>query len=1112
MLSIKRTTRITAGILAFTFLFSLAKPVAVYAQDEQPVDPTPTEEVQPAAETPVTEETPAAPLSDLLEQIPEDTSIVVISSEGEPLPLASEEALKTGVTGSTTWCPTGKLPGDASCTNKYFSLKDLLTNIGSVSGGGTVYLVSTYNAVVGDDYNQNIWFDQDTLTNLTNLTFQGGWNFGTNSLDATTPYSTVNLGTGSFIIQHWDSDVNINNIRFANTTGNTSSPSIGVVYGTGDVSLDNVQVITSGGHAEVSVANERPGFLISTAGDVSITDSQFNGNISDGLILESGGNVTLDGVSANSNQGTGAVVDTCKYDDVNGYCTASGSLTLNGDNHFNSNDSNGLYIDAGGQISQASDSTLEASANDNNGLEIWRDGTTSTQPISLLGSNQFNNNMSDGLLIWSSQDITINDLTANENGTTGASIHNLFEYDFDLEDYWGIYDAPAQGLGGSLTLTGTNTFNDNSGNGLEAFIDGTISASNLNASNNYVGVLFASCPGFYDYGDMFCYMLPDIEDPDYDLNDYDVTISGENNFIGNYEAGLAVNTLGNITLGTSDSDTVTAQSTYDGPGAFLQSGLYEAYFDEEYAEWDINWDDASWWDGGNITLNGTQLYGGYDFETANSLGNAGSGLAVQAWNDEDSDYGNVTMTNPIESSNNNQGISICASGTVDISGDAKVFTNNQEGIYIDCANDVTVENITANYNDYGLYLEYINGDATISENNLDENIYWGLTAFNFEQGSNLLISNVTMNENGQYGFDLYEIDQLDIENSEFNANGYGGMYGSYINDLTITDSSFDENGAFGDEDAGIFLADVQGDVSMTGVEAMYNNGQGLAMSEFHGDVELSDSNFGQNAKSGISLISTSSANPQITITNVLSDSNDDSGIYLDVTGDDGSQTTLNCSSFSGNGGYGVEMYNGVNATLAGVTATDNGIDLSLDHSGTLLTFTDCVIVEQKPANPQPGGSSHVVPVTSGQSVPVECGYVYTSLVLGTGDTAAFDGFCGSDAAFSQVESASLPGALTEGWTFISAFTETVDGSTDGILPDGGSAELNLAAGGNPASLAVLYWDAGAKAWVEIPVVGGEGSFSASNPAYKVLTGVTYTADGTARFSVNFTGTFVVVRK
>jgi hypothetical protein len=302
-----------------------------------------------------------------------------------------------------------------------------------------------------------------------------------------------------------------------------------------------------------------------------------------------------------------------------------------------------------------------------------------------------------------------------------------------------------------------------------------------------------------------------------------------------------------------------------------------------------------------------------------------------------------------------------------------------------------------------------------------------------------------------------------------------------------------------------------GDISLSGVESMYNHGHGISLNEFSGNVDLSDSNFGQNAKSGISLISNSSPSPQITITNVLSNSNDDSGIYLDVTGDDGSQTTLNCSSFSGNGGYGVEMYNGVNATLAGITTTENGTDLELNYSGTLLTLIDCIVVAQKPA-PQTGPSSHVVPVTSGQSVPVECGYVYTSLVLGTGDSVALNGFCGSDAAFSQVQSGSLPGALTDGWTFISAFTETVDGSTDGILPDGGSAELNLAAGGNPSSLAVLYWDAGAKAWVEIPVVGGEGSFSASNPAYKVLTGVTYTADGTARFSVNFTGTFVVVRK
>jgi hypothetical protein len=439
-----------------------------------------------------------------------------------------------------------------------------------------------------------------------------------------------------------------------------------------------------------------------------------------------------------------------------------------------------------------------------------------------------------------------------------------------------------------------------------------------------------------------------------------------------------------------------------------------------------------------------------------------------------------------------------------------------DGIYMWNNATVDLSGIASHHNGWGdectgTYIEY-SGDVTVTDSTYENN-YIGLA---LESLDNVTISGTTLSGTG--------IEQEGDEITEYTTGiDISDTFSASIQNTTITDG---DNGIESYEVDDLEIAGVQIDNFLsTGIDIEYASSAKISDTTINGgrfgidaytldDLSITDTTIDEATSNGLYLDEVMNT---LTLTNVKVSNSGESGAYIVV---DGVQNMVfSCTTFEYNGvetDYpGFEAYGLNDVTLAGVTFTGNGADgfseFSMDWSGNLIEFTDCIGQSNAPVK-QPGGSSHVVPVLSGQSVPVECGYVYTSLVLGTGDTAAFDGFCGSDAAFSQVESASLPGALTEGWTFISAFTETVDGSTDGILPDGGSAELNLAAGGNPASLAVLYWDAGAKAWVEIPVVGGEGSFSASNPAYKVLTGVTYTADGTARFSVNFTGTFVVVRK
>ncbi len=452
----------------------------------------------------------------------------------------------------------------------------------------------------------------------------------------------------------------------------------------------------------------------------------------------------------------------------------------------------------------------------------------------------------------------------------------------------------------------------------------------------------------------------------------------------------------------------------------------------------------------------------------------------------------VTITDISTSNSACDGIYLWENDQVDLSGIASShngWLNSCTGTYISIAGNVTVSDSTYTNNYDSLALESLDSvtisNTTVSSTGIEQEgdeITEYTTGIAINDTLSASIQNTTITD-GAYGIESYEVDDLEIAGVQIDNFLSTGIDIEYANGVTISDTTIN-GGSFG-------------------IDAYYLD-----------DLSITDTTIDEAKSNGLYLDEIMNT---LTLTNVKVSNSGESGAYIVV---DGVQNMVfNCTTFEYNGVQtdypGFEAYGLNDVTLAGVTFTGNGADglseFSMDWSGNLIEFTDCIGQSNDPIK-QPGVSGHIVPVTSGQSVAVECGYGFTSLVLGTGDTVAFDGFCGSDAAFTTVQSGSLPGTLNDGWTFISAYTETVAGAVDGVIPEDGSAELNLVAGGNPANLSVLYWDAGASAWVKIPVVGSEGSFSASNPAYKVLTGVTYTAEGTARFSVNFTGTFVVVQK
>jgi parallel beta-helix repeat protein len=414
--------------------------------------------------------------------------------------------------------------------------------------------------------------------------------------------------------------------------------------------------------------------------------------------------------------------------------------------------------------------------------------------------------------------------------------------------------------------------------------------------------------------------------------------------------------------------------------------------------------------------------------------------------------GNVTLKGITADENKWDNIGVGNSGDVSIS-HVKTTNSYCDGMYIYGNNDVSLSHITSTGNGWGdgctgTYLEENSGKVTISNSSFNHNSIAGVEIEN--QVGDITISNVNLNNNGVFDGDT---------NSDST-----GLY-TYGTNGTISISNTTANNNYW----GIYLEDAaSGPILLTNITALGNRYSGL---EIQG-----------------SLLNFSLVDP---IEGSLPDVN------------------IVCSRFNNNGG-GVYMEGVNNVTLNGVSATGNGkYDIEIEADGDVITLSGCSVSGEEIG---PGGK--IVDITGGEQIAVDCAYAFTQLVMNNGDFAKFAGFCDVNASFNHLEKTSLPGALPEGYAYAGGYTESVEGAEAGIIPASGFAKLSLVVPEEMKgkSLVVMFWDSGAGKWVEIPVSGHEATFSASNPAMKVLTGVTSSGDGKVNFSVNFTGTFVLVAK
>jgi len=206
------------------------------------------------------------------------------------------------------------------------------------------------------------------------------------------------------------------------------------------------------------------GFAITLYGPNSFTN-----NDGMGLLVTSLGAITLSNVTANDNTGTGVDLD-------NRASSTGQAVIINGTNMFNGNAA-GLKVLSHGEITTNNTFASDNSLGDGVHLDNCHDVSGCTAPgapnVNLLGVNYFSNNFGDGLDVTTFGNITSYNLTASNNTANGALLNNQK-----------VSAVGAIESVGTITLNGSNVFNFNTLDGLNATSSNDFVAYSLTANLN----------------------------------------------------------------------------------------------------------------------------------------------------------------------------------------------------------------------------------------------------------------------------------------------------------------------------------------------------------------------------------------------------------------------------------------------------------------------------------------------------------------------------------------------------------------------------------------------------------------------------------------------------
>jgi putative surface-exposed virulence protein len=343
-------------------------------------------------------------------------------------------------------------------------------NSGNGLGAFSNFAITINNLDASGNTGMGAWLENDfgPATSPQNVTINGSASFYNNGDDGLDVYSYGIITTNNL-----DAETNGQN----NFYNQTNSLPIDPLSGWG-VYLDNC-------YFDWSAMD-----CTSTAAPKAITmngTNTFNGNFQDGLWATSYGAITAKQLTANDNGGDGAYLDNQWDGAVSSTSTVTvtsastigwNSFGNNGYGYINAETSgDGLEVYSNRAVTL---NNIQANGNSFSGAQVDTADHTNAyaanaQNVTFTGRNTFLNNGSDGLDVTADGNITINNLTANGNQDNGAYLENC------------LFDTGADACAGhgNITLTGTNTFNDNNnGDGLFTDSHGNIAMSKVFADNN----------------------------------------------------------------------------------------------------------------------------------------------------------------------------------------------------------------------------------------------------------------------------------------------------------------------------------------------------------------------------------------------------------------------------------------------------------------------------------------------------------------------------------------------------------------------------------------------------------------------------------------------------
>jgi hypothetical protein len=709
--------------------------------------------------------------------------------------------------------------------------KDVVVTDSTFSGNGAVY----------GGNGLSIYSDGNiTLTNVIADSNHVSWNYDEycdawdefDNCITWVPYYYADYGQGAHLDNGWNfqgKNVVVTNSSFEFNEGNGLD-----VFSYGNITLTNVTA-SKGISAEyydigldeyfysypdgANLNNE----WADTPKTVIINNSTFEYNADDGLDVYSLGSITVKDITAIGNGYNGAYLYNRHWDDDLGAYLGIGTVTLTGTNVFGQNGNTGLYVYSNGAILA---NNIIANANDWRGAYFsncnWdfdlETGCLSSAPVTLTGTNEFKFNAR-GLYVYSGGVITLNNINAsNNNDGAGASLDNV---DSKLLTKPGI------------TINGTNIFNENGGNGLEAFSKGAIKINNLTANNNYMKEY---CYWDEELEEDVCYW--DDGSGAYLINHYSdnppqpvtITVSGGNpdtEFKWNENYGIYIESKGAISL----TGVVAEGNGYGGyldnwwtgaVGGITVSGWGAGFSDntnyglEAYSKGAISFTHLYAWNNGwyGAHIDNTGGTGTVTITGESSFGNnGGTGLEIES-------KGTITAANLYAENNNGSGVildntnSMTGLANITLTG-VNTFNNNYDGngLEVNSYGTISVANINAFNNQgtsggFGAYFDnYQSGlglvkPITLSGNNTFESNGW--TGLDIASKGAITINNVITHDNGGYGALLNNqllgaVGAINVNNTstywpEFARNGLNGLLILSNGAVTVKDLDAYENG------------------------------------------------------------------------------------------------------------------------------------------------------------------------------------------------------------------------------------------------------------------------------------------------------------------------------